>query len=73
MTTIELLVQELPPELQKEVEDFARFLLTSRVELESGSKPQMRLRLNWAGALSEFRDQFTSVELQKKSLDWWNK
>ncbi len=26
---------------------------------------------NWAGALKEFRDQYTSIELQKKSLDWW--
>jgi len=28
--------------------------------------------MNWAGGLSEFRDKFTSLELQKKSLERWN-
>jgi hypothetical protein len=29
-----------------------------------------KLRQDWAGALRDFRDQYTSLELQKKSLDW---
>jgi len=33
-------------------------------------QPQ-KLRLSWAGKLSEFKDQFTAIELQKKSLNWW--
>jgi len=24
-----------------------------------------------AGALREYRDQFTALELQKKALEWW--
>ena len=25
---------------------------------------------SWAGALEDYREQFNSLELQKKSLDW---
>ena len=28
-------------------------------------------RQTWAGALKDITDQYTSIELQKKSLDWW--
>ena len=66
MKTAEELFKELPPEFQREVYDFAKFLL------ESKSRPkQKKLRMTWAGALSEFRDKFTSIELQKKALEWW--
>lgn len=33
-------------------------------------KRAKKLRQDWAGALSDVRDQYTSLELQKKSLDW---
>ena len=65
MGTIEELMKELPPDLQKEVEDFARFLLERRTQ-KHGSK----LRQDWAGALREYRAQYTSLELQKKALEW---
>ncbi len=63
------LVKELPPEYQEEVKDFAKFLLETKIT--NKSKKQEKLKLTWAGALSEFRDQYTSLELQKKSLEWW--
>lgn len=66
MNNIEELVQKLPPELQQEVWDFAKYLLETKVRFK-----QKYLRLSWAGALREFRDQFTSLELQKKALEWW--
>jgi hypothetical protein len=65
MKTLEELLEKLPPDLQQEVEDFARFLLETRSRPKSG-----KFRLDWAGALSEYRDRFTSLELQKKALDW---
>jgi hypothetical protein len=65
MGAIEELIKELPPDLQKEVEDFARFLLERRAQ-----KRGRKLRQDWAGALREYRDQFTSLELQKKALEW---
>ena len=63
---LEELIRELPPELQQEVRDFAQFLLDTKV-----NRKQKKLRLSWAGALREFRNQFTSLELQKKALEWW--
>jgi len=65
MMQIEQKIKELPPELQHEVEDFIEFLIERRV-IKQGKK----LRQDWAGALSDYRDQYTSLELQKKSLDW---
>jgi hypothetical protein len=29
-----------------------------------------KLKQDWAGALKEFKTEFTSLELQKKALDW---
>jgi hypothetical protein len=71
MTALEKLIQELPPDLRQEVEDFARFLLTQRANVQKSNRNQKKLRLSWAGALSEYRDRFTSFELQKKAPDWW--
>ena len=59
------LVKELPPHSQDEVRDFAEFLLEKRKR-----KSVRKLSQSWAGALSDFRDDYTSLELQKKSLDW---
>jgi len=66
MKKIEELIKELPPELRQEVRDFAQFLLDTKIH-----RKQKKLRLTWAGGLREFRDEFTSLELQKKALEWW--
>ncbi|MCL6642855.1 MAG: DUF2281 domain-containing protein [Candidatus Bipolaricaulota bacterium] len=68
MKTLTEKIHELPPEFQREVEDFVDFLLERKV---SPSKSQRKLRLSWAGALREFRDRFTALELQQKALEWW--
>ena len=62
---IEKMIEELSPELQKEVEDFVQFLKEKR-----GRKAGRKLRQDWAGALKDYRDQYTSLELQKKALEW---
>ena len=59
------LLQELPPEAQAEVRDFIEFLLVKRAR-----KPATKLRQDWAGVLRDVRDQYTSLELQRKALDW---
>lgn len=65
MPTLEEKIRQLPPDAQKRVEEFVESLVNS-------SKPkQSQLRLSWAGGLREFRDRFTSLELQKKALEWW--
>lgn len=65
MKTLEELIRELPPHLQNEVRDFAQFLADTKV------RPKRKhLRMDWAGGLKEFRGQYTSLELQKKALEW---
>lgn len=66
MPSIEEVMRQLPPELQQEVLDFAHYLLDTKVR-----RKQKKLRMTWAGGLREFRDQYTSLELQKKALEWW--
>ena len=63
--SLDELVKELPPDSQAEVRDFVEFLLRKLKRKSVG-----KLRQSWAGALSDFRDEYTSLELQKKSLDW---
>lgn len=63
--TIDELIKALPPELQREVEDFARFLIERR-----GQKRGKKLRQDWAGGLRDYRDQYASLELQRKGLKW---
>jgi hypothetical protein len=65
MGKIEGMMRELPPDLQREVEDFVRFLVEKR-RRKTGTK----LRQDWAGDLREFRDRYTSLELQRKALEW---
>ena len=65
MRKIEEMVKNLPPDLQKEVEDFIQFLLNKQK-----GKPAKKLRQDWAGALKDYRDKYTSLELQKKALEW---
>ena len=65
MKSIEDRIKLLPPELQREVEDFVEFLTERWVR-----KPAGKLSQDWAGALRDYRDQYTSLELQKKALEW---
>ena len=65
MRSLEEIIKKLPPEYEQEVEDFVRFLI------EKQSRKQGRkLRQDWAGALRDYRDQYTSMELKKKALEW---
>lgn len=65
METIEQKFIKLPRDLQQEVIDFIDFLFTKKV-LKKSRKP----KLDWIGGLKEYRDQFTSLELQKKAWEW---
>jgi hypothetical protein len=63
--SLEELVRELPPDMVAEVRDFIEFLLSKRERRAAGA-----LRQDWAGALRDYREQYTSVELQHRALDW---
>ncbi|MDO8670743.1 MAG: DUF2281 domain-containing protein [Dehalococcoidia bacterium] len=58
------MVNELPPGPQREVADFVEFLLR-----KGGRRARKKLRQDWAGALRDYRDEFTSLGLEQKALD----
>jgi capsule polysaccharide export protein KpsE/RkpR len=62
---LEEIVNQLPPASQAEVIRFASSLLEKRKK-----KSDRKLNQTWAGGLSDFKDQYTSLELQKKAMDW---
>ncbi len=59
------LIENLPPEIEEEVKDFVEFLLERRMR-----KPGKKLRQDWAGALKDYRAQYTSLELHKRASEW---
>jgi len=59
------IIEKLPPELQEEVRDFAQFLLEKRAK-----KPKGKPKFEWAGALKELRDRYTSADLQHEISKW---
>lgn len=65
MNRIEDMIKELPFDLQREVFDFVQFLIEKRARMHG-----RKLRQDWAGALRDYRDQYTSLELQQMALEW---
>ena len=63
-TALPELGQSLPSEMQQQVQDYIEFLLKKR------QKPRGKPTFEWAGALKDLRDQYTSVELQHRISDW---
>ncbi|MCX7854437.1 MAG: DUF2281 domain-containing protein [Anaerolineae bacterium] len=58
------MIEALPPELQREVQEFVRSLARRT------PRSARRLRQDWAGALREYRDRYTAMELQRKAIEW---
>ena len=65
MKTLEEMIRDLPPDAQRKVEDFVKELAKSTMPT-----PKRKLDQRWAGALKRYRDQYTSLQLQRKALEW---
>jgi len=63
--SLEELIKTLPPEAQVEVRDFVEFLATK--QRPKAGRP---LRQDWAGALRDYRQEYTALELQRRALEW---
>ena len=63
-TSLQDMIQALPPELQDEVRDFVEFLSERKAK-----KRKTKMRFTWQGALKDLRSQYTSVELQHRISD----
>ena len=59
MSTLEDLVKELPPDLRRKVEDFARFLVEKRT-----ARTRHAPTFDWAGALKDVDPERSSVDFQ---------
>jgi len=58
-------IKQLPPQYHEEVINFIDSLLNQEI-----SKQKKNPKLEWIGSLKEYRKQYTSLELQRKALDW---
>jgi hypothetical protein len=65
VVSLEKIVRELPPPAQAEVRDFVEFLIR-----KGKKKKGLKLQQHWAGGLRRFRKKYTSMDLQKKALEW---
>lgn len=65
--SLEEIVRELRPDSQAKVRQFIENLLET-----TNDRANTKLKQNWAGALSDYREKYTSLELQKKSAEWRN-
>ena len=63
---ITLQIKKLPPYLLSDLELYIDFLQEKR----KSRKGKAKFKQNWAGALKEFKTQYSSMELQKKALEW---
>ena len=68
MSNLEEVMKQLPPALQGEVLDFARFLLQTQVKQVAMPK-RTRPTFEWAGALRDLKPDYTSVTLQHAIAD----
>lgn len=66
LKSLQEVFSELPPMAQAQVIDFAEYLAKKKQR----RKPAGTLKQTWANALHEYSEQYTAIELQKKSLDW---
>jgi hypothetical protein len=63
--SLEELLQKMPPEIKIEVYDFAQYLMSKKKKAG-----RSRLKQNWAGGLKAYKKKYSSLELQKKALEW---
>jgi broad specificity phosphatase PhoE len=59
-------IKQLTPEEREQVLKFIDEIL-SKKPMESSDR---KLTFEWAGALADLKDQYTSVELQKQINEW---
>jgi len=59
------LLDEFPPELQKQAREFVESLVARGNKKQGGT-----LRQDWAGALKDYREKFTALDLEAKASEW---
>ena len=62
---LDQLLSRLPVDIRGQVKDFVEFLLSRKRPAKGAG-----LKQDWAGALKEYRDKYTSLSLQAKASEW---
>jgi hypothetical protein len=66
--------QSLPSKAQDEVADFVEFIsmkyIPSIKKAKKKSDKPNGFSFNWEGAISDYKNQYSSVELQHKANEW---
>jgi hypothetical protein len=60
------MIESLPPNERERVEEYVEFVAKE----VSANIAQPEMQFGWAGGLSEFRDKFNAIGLQKKAMEW---
>ena len=64
-------IKKLPQEKQRQVIEYVDLLIAKyEKKAENKGKKKHRFKFDWKGGLSELKDKYTSIELQKKALEW---
>jgi hypothetical protein len=64
--TVEPVIRKMPPDLQRQVLKYIEAL-----SARTGGKHRGTMKFAWAGCCADMKDEYSSVQLQKKILDWW--
>jgi len=63
---VEPVLRKMPPDVQRKVLKYIEAL-----SAQTHRKPPGTMKFAWAGACEDMNKDYTSVQLQKKILDWW--
>jgi hypothetical protein len=63
-------ISRLSKPLKQEALDFIDFLAYKKNSLKKSRNSSKPLNFDWENALFSLKSQYTSLELQKKSLEW---
>jgi len=71
---INMRLKQLPDSIKKEVLDFIEFLLVKQdnesLDIVLNVPKEKEFKFDWEGDLSEYKDVYTSVDLQHKAMEW---
>lgn len=63
------MLHKLPSEALNEVAHYIEFI-SKKFPYKT---EEQFIGLSWAGGLKDLKEKYTSLELQKESLNWWQK
>lgn len=63
---VEPVLKKMPPDVQRRALRYIEALSARAQKKRHGT-----MKFAWAGACADVKEEYTSVQLQKKILDWW--